>query len=423
MIHYLEVAVVFLTILSVLVAIHEFGHYLFARAFKMGVEEFSIGMFGRKPLLVFLKRKYRIQLQPGENPRLDPRPEGFSLESGNQRIEPVLVETESGPILEETTLFTVRPWPIGGFVRIKGMLASDDGSEVNVPGGFYNKPPWQRFIVLLAGPTFSVLAGVLLLIPIFFTGVTYRPDSAPILGTVTEGAAAKAGLLTYDRILSINSHPIDNFYQIITNVQGSGGLPLKVEYERNGKKFHTTVVPVLSSEPKPVLGPDLEWTGELSRRALISVAPIEDKVHLSLLAATMSAVKLPIITVKGLIGIVKKPSTAKSEVGGPGTMISATSDAVNEGWQDVFSVAAMISISVGIFNLLPVHPLDGGQMVVALAEILRGGRRLSFRVQNVFGAMGLATVLLLVVCALSLDFGRFRSGSPPDPKIVSQQKD
>ena len=88
-------------------------------------------------------------------------------------------ESPSGKILRETTRFTVRPWPLGGFVRIKGMLPEEDGSETTIAGGFYNKPPIQRLVVLFAGPLFSVLAGILILTPLYMTtgkGVPARKD-------------------------------------------------------------------------------------------------------------------------------------------------------------------------------------------------------------------------------------------------------
>jgi regulator of sigma E protease len=221
--------------------------------------------------------------------------------------------------------------------------------------------------------------------------------------------------------VSIDGQSINNFYQIISKVQNSAGVPLHFIYERNGKQTETSVTPMLSPEPTLILGPDLEATGELSRHGMLMVQPLTHRVETNFAGAVREACNLPIATVRGLMGILKRPSTAKSVVGGPGTMVQATSDAVSDGVFGVISVAAMISISVGIFNLLPVHPLDGGQMVVAFAEMLRGGRRLSFQVQNIVGAMGLATVLLLVVCALTLDVSRFRSPQPK-PKIISEQK-
>src|SRR5947207_10630088 len=99
----LLVATVFLLMLCVLVAAHELGHYLFARLFGMGVEEFAIG-FGKRPLWVWMRKTYKVD---------DPKVQD----------------------LTETTDFTVRPWPLGGFVKIKGMLPEEDGSEVAVPGG------------------------------------------------------------------------------------------------------------------------------------------------------------------------------------------------------------------------------------------------------------------------------------------------
>ena len=125
---YALLTVVFLFMISALVAAQELGHYLFARLFGMGVEEFAIG-YGKKPLFTWLRKPYKVRGHSGED----------------------LGESE-------TTDFTVRPWPLGGFVKIKGMMPEEDGSEINVRGGFYNKPPWQRFVVLLAGPAFSVVS-------------------------------------------------------------------------------------------------------------------------------------------------------------------------------------------------------------------------------------------------------------------------
>ncbi|MEI7987139.1 MAG: site-2 protease family protein, partial [Armatimonadota bacterium] len=100
--------VVFLLMFSVLVAVHELGHYLFARKFNMGVSEFSIGM-GRPILKTWMRRKYT---------------------------------TEAGE--EQETLFNIRAFPLGGFVKINGMEPNEDGTESNLPDGFYKKSPWQR---------------------------------------------------------------------------------------------------------------------------------------------------------------------------------------------------------------------------------------------------------------------------------------
>ena len=125
---YVLVGLTYLTRLMVLVAGHEFGHYLAARMFGMGAEEFSIGMFGKRPLTIWARRAYTIPVGPGEHP------ESFGdqpnvLEGGGATVRPVVEQTADGrTVLHEKTLFTVRPWPLGGFVRIKGMMPQEDAT-------------------------------------------------------------------------------------------------------------------------------------------------------------------------------------------------------------------------------------------------------------------------------------------------------
>ena len=97
-------------------------------------------------------------------------------------------------------------------------------------------------------------------------------------------------------------------------------------------------------------------------------------------------------------------------------MVGFTHQAADAGVRSVISLAATLSISVGIFNLLPIHPLDGGQMLVAFAEILQGGKRLSMQVQAIVATMGIACLFVIVVSVLFLDVKRLvvRSPSPPN---------
>jgi regulator of sigma E protease len=415
---YVEGIPAFLLLLIVLVAAHEFGHYVFARTFNMGVEEFAVGMFGRRPLLRWGRRTYRLKLRPGEDPHQAAKPAGFDLESSDTERPVVVIDGPTGPELEEYTDFTIRPWPIGGFVRIKGMAPQLDGGEIHVPGGFYSKPAWQRFIVLLAGPVFSVLAGVTAMIPVFMVQGDMRSSNDPVLGPIMQGKSADlAGLREGDRILSIDGQPVKTFYQIMQRVESSPNIPLKFVYSDAGQVKTTTVTPYLSPEPMPLVGPDLEETGEIAYFGMMGVARNRLPVHLGFGQAALTALRVPVQDVVGLLGIVKHPSLAKESVGGPVTMVTATSNAVQGGFGDVVMIAAIISISVGIFNLLPVVPLDGGQMVVALAEMVRGGRRLSIRLQELVTAVGAALVMILVVCVLGVDLTRVTAKEPPPPKF------
>ena len=420
---YGEGAIVFLVILVVLVGAHEYGHYLFARLFNMGVEEFSIGMFGAKPLVTWRRKTYRLPVRPGEDPYKTSSVSGFNMESAGPAKPVHVVDTPSGQMIEETTDFTVRPWPIGGFVRIKGMMPEEDGSETKIVGGFYSKPPIQRLIVLLAGPAFSVLSGILVMIPVFMTVGDVRPSNEPkIVSMLQEGVAYKAGMRPGDTVLEVNGAPIHSFLELVEMTRSSDGKPLAITFSDKNVTRTVTVTPTLSEEPTPVLGSDLTPTGEMKRQWLLGLVAKGALKRLSLADATMAAIDVPIKTVVNLLGAIKAPSTAKDSLGGPGTMLSVTSEAVQTGFSSVVEVAAIISISVGILNLLPIPPLDGGQMVVAFAEMLRGGRRLSMRVQGTVSTVGLGLVVLLIVTAFAADFQRFEGPKKPPPKIVSQEK-
>lgn len=413
--------IVFLIMLSVLVAAHELGHYLFARLFNMGVEEFAIG-FGKKPLWTWMKRTYTLPLEPGMIPVQTPEEEkeaikeasggqklAYALEGGvSQHGRPEVIDTENGQVLKETTVFTIRPWPIGGFVRIKGMLPETDGSETRVAGGFYSKAPWKRIVVLLAGPAFSVLAGILLMIPVFTIWGAPRALPAPVFGTVGEETPAHvAGLKPGDRVLAINDRPVETFYDMTTIVRGSEGQELQFLVERQGQQQSFTVVPQKETSDSMVLDSRFEPTGDFEKQVKIGVSPLEGKVPLPFNEAVSEALMVPGKAVAGLINLFAKPKNFSKSVGGPATIFTATKYAAQDGIDRVLYLAAIISISVGIFNLLPAPPLDGGQIVIAFAEMLRGGRRLSMRIQEKVAIAGFAAVLTLIAAVLFVDFTRF----------------
>jgi regulator of sigma E protease len=409
--------VVFLTMISVLVAAHELGHYLFARLFGMGVEEFSIG-FGKKPLFTYMTRQYKVPIFAGQMESSGSAAHGADVASlsalegakSGRKIE--RIQTAEGDFLHETTEFTVRPWPLGGFVRIKGMVPEEDGTEVKVAGGFYSKPPWQRFIVLFAGPLFSVIAGILVIIPVLMFDGKEVPSNKPTLGAVIKSSAAdKGGLQEGDQILAINGAPVHSFYDMVVIVRKSDGKPLAFKLNRPLKSggiqpMTLKVLPKLDDHETPLLGPDLTITKQLARTYKIGTVPSTEVVHLTPSAAISEAGSLPLIAIDNVIQIFAKPKNFGDNVAGPVTMVQATARAVQLGIWKVLDLAGLLSISVGIFNLLPAHPLDGGQMMMAVTEMLMGGRRLSIRAQLIAGGIGMTFVFALVLGALFVDFTR-----------------
>jgi regulator of sigma E protease len=358
------VVVLFVTMLTLLVAAHELGHYLFAKLFKMEVEEFAIG-FGPKRLFTYL-RKWG-------------------------------------------TDFTVRPFPLGGFVKVKGMVPEEDGSEIHVEGGFFQKPPWQRLIVLFAGPLFSVMAGLAILIPLYMSVGEAQPQNAPIVGGVAKGGPAeKAGLKSGDRFLSIAGKPVQTFYDVVLAVRDLPPASIELEVERNGTRLALTAVPLRDKEPTPVLGPDLEFTEERRVQSRLGMGPAVKTVPLAFGDAALAAVKKPVLMVVGLYRLSTTPSRIKDEVGGPLTIFAVTAETAKQGLAQYIALAGLLSIWLGIFNLLPIPGVfDGGHMFVAFVEMLRGGRRLSFRAQTWLATVGMTLVAILIVGVLAVDANRF----------------
>lgn len=429
--NYLLIGITFVVMISILVAAHELGHYLFARLFGMGVEEFAVG-FGKRPLVTYLRKTYRLPYRSGQKVDTDlEEPDGEmisfthgGMEGGKQSRLIRAVAGPNGTELEETTNFTIRPWPLGGFVRIKGMIPQADGSETRVAGGFYSKPPWQRLVVLFAGPLFSILTGILILAPVFMIDGVYRTDPKPIVGGVLRGDPAfVAGIRPGDEFVAINGQPVTTFYEVIQQIKPNGGKTLNLVMRRDGTEFRTTVMPTPPKDPTPVMGPDLEPTTRMELQAKIGIIPNRAKVPLSAGEATQEAILMPVRAVTGLVGMFARPETIPDNLGGPGTMVALTKSATEEGVLRVISLAGLLSISVGIFNLLPIYPLDGGQMMVAIAEMVRGGRRLSFQVQETIGTVGLVAVLVIFLGAIFSDVKRFVPGLSGEQKQIELKAD
>jgi len=424
--HYILTAVVLVVMFSVLVAAHELGHYLFARVFNMGVEEFAIG-FGKPQLVTWMKRVYRVPLRSGEVPEIHhDEVSRTDVEASIRPPEDVrVIDTPEGQVLEETTRFTIRPWPLGGFVRIKGMVPEEDGSETTIAGGFYSKAPWQRLVVLLAGPAFSILAGIAILVPLFMIEGTHKYLNVPRIGAVrSNGAAFKAGLKENDLVKSIDGVPIPKFYTMNKIVRDSAGKTLTFVVDRGGKELTLLVTPELEENESNILDPDLNVTREVRKQAKLGTEIPYTTETISFAKAASLAVSYPIEAVEGLAGVVRHPSTLKDQVGGPLTIAKVTSDTVKFGIPAILQLAALLSISVGVFNLLPVMPLDGGQMAMAFAEMFRGGKRLSIQVQGALSTIGLMCMIALIGCVLFIDFGRLGHSSntvkDPPPKKANK---
>ncbi len=342
---------------------------------------------------------------------------GFGqVDVGGEKVEvrfrPVWCrESKSG------TEFSLLLLPLGGFASMAGMQPKADGSEVSVEGGFFSKHPLARIAVLFAGPLFSVLLGVVLVAgAILGQGA---PVESTVIGAVVDGPAKSAGMLPGDRITSINGHKVEKFKDIIENVRFSyteSGealvpVPLRVTFERGGESLERTVTPVISDEEIAIDTKDGVLSGDTKRVARLNIIAQQEWRPVGVGEALVLAASTPLEMVGSLQKVFGSVKTAQANIGGPGTSVQMTSDAVKSGFWSVTWFAGTLSIFLGIMNLLPFPPLDGGQMVIGFAELLRGNRRLPLKIQNALFTAGFTLVVLMMVFALTVDASR--QGKPP----------
>lgn len=306
------------------------------------------------------------------------------------------------------TEFSLLVLPLGGFAMIRGMHPKADGSETAIDGGFYSKPPLARLAVLFAGPLFSMLLGVVLLFGLFVIHGQDKPVNEAVIGAVTADSPAEAaGLKPGDRVTHVDGAGVTTWYDMVALVRDKPVAPISLRVLRGTERVTLSVTPKRSDTPRPVLGPDLEPTKEMRTQSQIGAAPRSKPVPMPAGEALGLAARQPAGLAIGLVTLARQPSELKENVGGLGSVVEQTHKATETGWWSVVFLAAMLSISLGVMNLLPIPPLDGGQMVVAFIELLRGGRRLSIQVQNAVSALGMVAILMLVLGLAVIDVDRF----------------
>ena len=327
------------------------------------------------------------------------------------------------------TEFSLLLLPLGGFAAITGMHPKDDGSEVNVPFGFYSKTPFKRLLTLFAGPFFSIAFGIIVLTSVTLIQGVHDYSTTTVSKVSENSAAGVAGIKVGDEIVAVNGKKVSRLTEMSKVIRYSYNKqfffnvpkPVLVNVVRKGEPMQFVVLPDIDEEPTPVLDDKGEPTEEKAFQARLGVngTPVMKKAGFG--EALADAALKPVELVQSLASIVVKPANAKESIGGPKALADATSTASNEGFFTVLRLAALLSISLGVMNLLPIPPLDGGQMVVAFIEMLRGGKRLSLNVQQTVSNVGAMLVVLLMISAITLDVGRTAANAKEAKKPTPQK--
>ncbi|SFZ98884.1 Membrane-associated zinc metalloprotease [hydrothermal vent metagenome] len=308
-----------LLVLSVLIFFHELGHFTAARFFGVRVDVFSIG-FGKKI---------------------------FSKTIGN-------------------TQWSISAIPLGGYVKMKGQDDTDPTKISYDHDSYTAKKPWQRIIILLAGPFANFLMAFLLYLAISYMGV---PKLMTYVDKVTKDAPAyMAGLQKNDKIIQINGVEIKYWEDVGKNINDSQG-PILMVVQRKDRLERLQITPKVIE--------DKNIFGETVSRKIIGITPLpkQTTVHFGLIDGfsyawdeTIKSSTLIFQSIQKLITGVVSPD----KLGGIITIVDVTAQASNAGILALFFFTALISVNLGVLNLLPIPALDGGHIMFNIYEILRG---------------------------------------------------
>ena len=384
----MQAIIAFLFVFSVIVIIHEFGHYYFAKKAGILVREFAIGM-GPK---IFQVRKgetvYTLRLLPiGGYVRMAGHDEDeqeikpgmmITIELDKENVvqklnfdEQLIIENSVPFQIEEADLH--RTMTLSGYfvnseekvnlmVSKQATIIESDGTEVVVAPierQFNSASLWNRIKTNAAGPMNNFILSIIIFIIVGFMqgGV---PSNDPVIGQVSDQSAAQeAGLQTSDKIISIDGVDIHSWDEMTSIVRSSADKTLSVTIQRNGDTKNVSIT------PKSVEGQNGSKIGQLG------VTRTLDNSILSILGYGFSQTISVIVLVLSALGSIFTKGFNLNQLGGPVAIYSLTSQVAKNGLIDLLSFMGMISANLGVMNLLPIPALDGGKLVLNFIEGIR----------------------------------------------------
>ncbi len=349
-----------IVVLGLLIFVHELGHFLACKRLGVGVLKFSLG-FG-----------------------------------------PTLLSRRIGE-----TEYCIAAIPLGGYVKMIGQ--EDDGSEPDPilaaqPNSFSQKPLWARALIVVAGPLGNLVFAAFLLSLLFATGV---PTLTSAVGGVSEGMpAAKAGIQKGDEIVAVDGTPISRWEELSKAIRGSEGAPVELRVKRGDQEFTVTVTPertegkTIFGEPTAIYVIGVEQSDKFITERSNPIAAVWLGIQ-----RTAELVGLTVLTlVKLFQGVV-----AASTVGGPLTIMTEAGRQAHNGLAALAFFMALLSVNLGVLNLLPIPILDGGHLLfMGVEKIL--GRPMEIRHREIAQQIGMFLLISLMGFALYNDLHRLVVG-------------
>lgn len=319
-----------------LIFIHEFGHFITARIFKVKINEFSIGM---GPKLAWYDSK----------------------KSGIR--------------------YSLAMLPIGGFVAMAG---EDDESDD--PNSFDKKPAWQRLIITFAGAFVNIVAGFLamaILVAMINVGDTTVAEFVDKSETGYDISSSESGLMEGDVIVEVDGRKVDILDELSYEIMRRGHEPIDITVIRNGERM---VIP-------DVVFPGLSEQGQSFGTMDFRVKRVEKTFGTVISYSWQKSVLIIRMCWESVFDLITGRYTFAA-VSGPVGISSAISDAAKAGFASLLNIVAIISINLGVMNLLPIPALDGGRLLTILIEIITK-KKLPKKVEGMINGIGLMLLLAL----------------------------
>lgn len=343
-------------VLSLLVLLHELGHFLMAKLFGIRVEEFGIGI-PPKALTLFRRG-----------------------------------ETE----------YTLNWLPIGGFVRLAGEETDPSLWEKINPlthgTMFFAKPAWQRALVIVAGVVMNFLIGILMFSAVYtHLGIPQLSGEQVLVSQVSKGSPAElAEIVSGEVLVRVGDTPIatsDQFVELIKAKKGQAVTLYLAKLDGNGNTSESQrVVHVVPRENPP--------EGEGALGVSVSTVPIihyEKKVwYQAPFYAAIEGMKETIGWSREFLRIFSHPVELAQNLSGPVKVVAVGQQAASEGWVMMARFAGIISLNLAIFNLLPIPALDGGRLLMIGLEKIVGRRRVA-KYERYVNAVGMVLLISLLV--------------------------
>ena len=369
---------VFLIILGILVFVHEFGHFLMARRNGIKAEEFGFGFPPRAVGYYFNEKKKK-----------------WKFIVGNKHVE------------SENTIYSLNWFPLGGFVRIKGQ----DGDGKKDKDSFAAKSAWIRIKVLSAGVIMNFILAWVLFSLLLMMGINQEVDQndttvsgtkIQIAAVVPKSPAYDMGIREGDTIVKCIgqdqrcAQSFANIAELQTFVSDNKGKPITLEIVRGSSILDLTGSPRLEAPA----GEGLLGIG-LAQTTFVKYSPLE----------ALKQGPIVMWNVLLMMGIVIKSLFAgdTSNIGGPLAIAHYTKQATALGFSSLVQLTALLSMNLGIVNILPIPALDGGRIFFILIEKIKGSR-VSQKTENMLHTIGFFLLMLLMLYLVVHDLMRYGLG-------------